>query len=354
MVVNRRETWVDNIKTIACILVVLGHFFQSMTKAEILPVNDLHLWFNQTIYYFHVPIFFICSGYLYQGYSRVDTVNAWWHNVLKKLLVLGVPYVTFSSATWILKTAFSNSVNNEIGGIFNTLLITPTSPYWYLYALFCIFLITPTFGNKKIAGIGLLIALAFKIMAIVGGGCGIAAVSYILANEIWFVMGMYLCAVNFTEVLKNKKFAGIGCIGLVLFVGLSVVVYRADTANNAVGFAMGILACVAILAIAIGAFGHGHGWILNFLAKYTMPIFLMHTLFAAPVRVVLLKVGISNTMVHVAVGLTVSFMGPVAAAWIMKKSKWLEFLLYPAKFVKSAKNELNFGDGKVHNEQMRQ
>ena len=39
--VKTREKWVDDVKVIACILVVLGHFFQSMTKANILPENDL-------------------------------------------------------------------------------------------------------------------------------------------------------------------------------------------------------------------------------------------------------------------------------------------------------------------------
>ena len=70
--VKTREKWVDDIKVIACILVVLGHFFQSMTKASIMPENDLYKWFNTTIYYFHVPLFFICSGYLYQKYSKED------------------------------------------------------------------------------------------------------------------------------------------------------------------------------------------------------------------------------------------------------------------------------------------
>ena len=69
--VRTREKWVDDVKVIACILVVLGHFFQSMMKANILPENDLYGWFNTTIYYFHVPLFFICSGYLYQKYSKV-------------------------------------------------------------------------------------------------------------------------------------------------------------------------------------------------------------------------------------------------------------------------------------------
>ena len=72
--VKTREKWVDDVKVIACILVVLGHFFQSMVKASIMPENDLYKWFNITIYYFHVPLFFICSGYLYQKYSKVNSV----------------------------------------------------------------------------------------------------------------------------------------------------------------------------------------------------------------------------------------------------------------------------------------
>lgn len=65
-----------------------------------------------------------------------------------------------------------------------------------------------------------------------------------------------------------------------------------------------------------------------------MPIFLMHTLFAAPLRTVLFKLGIQNAVIHVILGIAISFIGPMIAAIIMKKSKWLEFFLYPGKFIK--------------------
>lgn len=136
-------------KVIACILVVLGHFFQSMTLSNIIPKNDLHKWFITTIYYFHVPLFFICSGYLYQKYGEVNSIKSWWRNIVKKTLGLGVPYVTFTTATWMLKKVFSSSVNREISGLGDILIFHPTSPYWYLYALFFIFLITPTFSSVK-------------------------------------------------------------------------------------------------------------------------------------------------------------------------------------------------------------
>ncbi len=167
--VRTREKWVDDVKVIACILVVLGHFFQSMTKANILPKNDLYEWFETTIYYFHVPLFFICSGYLYQKYSKVNSVGSWGKNVAKKTLALGVPYLTFSTATWLLKTIFTDSVNKQADGLFSTLVVNPSAPYWYLYALFLIFLVTPTLSSMKAATVVLMIALVVKTLILTGG-----------------------------------------------------------------------------------------------------------------------------------------------------------------------------------------
>ena len=332
--VRTREKWVDDVKAIACILVVLGHFFQSMTKANILPDNDLYEWFNTTIYYFHVPLFFICSGYLYQKYSKVNSVGSWYRNVTKKVLALGVPYATFTTATWVLKKVFSSSVNDQIGGLGETLFLHPTAPYWYLYALFFIFLVTPTFNSVKAAAVGLVVALAAKGLILTGGGYGVYAVSTVLSNEIWFVLGMSICVFNVQ--LKGRKVQGMIC-GL-LFMILSVVVYKAEISGGVIPFTMGLLACVAVILMVAGVerrFGRG----MDILAKYTMPIFLMHTLFAAPMRSVLLKLGIGSSVIHVVLGLGISFLGPIIAAWIMKKTKWLEFFLYPNKFVKIKKKK---------------
>jgi len=324
--VRTREKWVDDVKVMACILVVLGHFFQSMTKANILAENDLYEWFNTTIYYFHVPLFFICSGYLYQNYSKVNSVGSWCKNMAKKALALGVPYATFTTATWVLKKVFSSSVNDQIGGLCDTLLLHPTAPYWYLYALFFIFLVTPTFSSVKATVVGLIVALAAKALILTGGGYSVYAVSTVLSNEIWFVLGMSIY--TFNVQLKGRKVQGT-ILGL-LFVILSVVVYAAGISGGAISFIMGLLACVAVI-LMVTDFEEKLGRGMDFLAKYTMPIFLMHTLFAASLRSVLLKVGVTNVVAHVVLGLGISFAGPIIATWIMKKTKWLEFFLYPNK-----------------------
>lgn len=96
-----------------------------------MPENDLYKWFNTTIYYFYVPPFFICSGHLYQKYSKVNSVSSWFKNVVKK--------------------AFFSNVNDQIGGLGDTLFLYPTAPYGYLYALFFIFLVTLAFSSVKTA-----------------------------------------------------------------------------------------------------------------------------------------------------------------------------------------------------------
>lgn len=134
----------------------------------------------------------------------------------------------------------------------------------------------------------------------------------------------------FDVKIKGKKPQGI--ISGLLFIMLSMVAHMMDIHSSAVSFAMGLLACVAVILMVSGfeeKFGKG----MDFLTKYTMPIFLMYTLFATPKRSVLLKVGIKNVTIYVVLGLGISFVGAIIAAWIMKKTKWIEFLLYPNKLL---------------------
>lgn len=142
---------------------------------------------------------------MYQKYGKVNSVGSWCKNVAKKALALGVPYVSFSTATWVLKKVFSSSVNDQIGGLGDTLFFHPTAPYWYLYALFFIFLVTPTFSSVKVAAVGLIVALAAKVL-ILTGGYSVYAVSTVLSNEIWFMLGMSICA--FDVQLKGRKVQG--------------------------------------------------------------------------------------------------------------------------------------------------
>ncbi|WP_243143621.1 acyltransferase family protein [Pseudobutyrivibrio xylanivorans] len=341
---NKRDVWVDNVKVIACILVVLGHFFQSMVKSDILPKTTLYGWFNDTIYYFHVPLFFICSGFLYQKYSKVVDFSSWKKSVLKKFLALGIPYFVFSFATWFLKKMFSSSVNDELGGIVDTLIYHPASPYWYLYALFFMFVITLTTKNVKNQIALLIIASILRVLFSIGAFSKFSQVfiiSKLCEHWVWFIIGMML-AYNYVKYVN----ALIGVVMFVVFLIGSFIVrfWGAGVVANEglMRFVLAVLACYSVISIAHSLFENdvqNKCW--QFCARYTMPVFLMHTLFAAPLRSVLFKFGIHNSIIHVAAGLVISFLGPVVAMIILEKLKPLDFIVYPTRYIKIGKGVKN-------------
>lgn len=325
-----RDIWVDNVKVVACILVVLGHFFQSMVKSGLMPNSFTYNWFENTIYYFHVPLFFICSGFLYQKYSRVNDYGTWKNNILKKLVALGVPYFVFSFATWLLKKIFSSSVNTELGGLGETLFKHPASPYWYLYILFIIFIITVTTNDIKKQCMLFFVAMMLKVLSLLGVTTGLYFVDKTMANWIWFVFGMIL---SYGAIRLSNKILGF-CLFILFIIG-SLLIESLQIESGWYGFLLAMLACYSIISVIYSIFEEGvqsAPW--GILAKYTMPVFLMHTLFAAPLRSVLLKLGVNNLIVHVVLGLCISFAGPVVAMILLEKLKPLDFVIYPGRYIK--------------------
>lgn len=327
--IPKREKWIDDIKIFACILVVIGHFLQSMMKSGVYSENGIVDWFLKTIYYFHVPLFFICSGYLYQTTVCFNRFKDWGKNIVKKLLSLGVPFVLFSTATWVLKTIFSNSVNDEISSLYDVLFLHPISPYWYLYTLFFLFVFIPVINKKNYYLFG--IALVMKLVNIFLGDLDIYLISVMFQNAIWFVMGMYISRFNVIEKVKTRIWQVRGELGLILFSMLSILFYFIDGGKLG-SFLLGMLACVSFFLIFISRKGgKEESFCISLLKDSTWPIFLMHTLFAAPVRSILIRFGVNNWIIHTILGMGISIVGPMVVVLIMRKWTWLEIFFYPQK-----------------------
>ena len=344
----KREYWVDYVKVFACILVVLGHFWQSMTKSWVLPADSVYSCAQTVLYYFHVPLFFICSGYLYQKTAarkirslRDGGFGDHFKYVLNKLIALGIPYAVFTLVTWVMKAVFAGDINGENRGLIDTLLAHPTAPYWYLYALFFLFLVTPLIRRDSGALLLLLIAFALKVLAVLQIGTTVPVLQYILQNEIWFVMGMLLCYMGVTADNGKAESQGnkpgnwrtilCGILLGVIFLTVSILLFVRSIPDTYLAPLLTFLACLAAILIFWGVRAPNKG--LDFLARYTLPIFVMHTIFAAGIRVVLFKLGVESAWVHIPVGLVFTFGGPILAAYLMSKVKVLDALLYPGKYM---------------------
>jgi len=136
--VNKRVAWIDSLKGIGILLIVLGH-----TSS---PFNDYIFWF-------HVPLFFILSG-LTSNFEYTPKVF-----IRKKINSLLLPYITFG--VFILVINFiverispfifiKNILKLIYGGVVATGII---GAYWFVLVLFLVeialyFLVRKASANK--------------------------------------------------------------------------------------------------------------------------------------------------------------------------------------------------------------
>lgn len=83
----------------------------------------------------------------------------------------------------------------------------------------------------------------------------------------------------------------------------------------------------------------------NHSAKYFMPVYVLHTIVAAGIRTVLLKIGISSGVLHFMIGFCVSVFVPVVIYMIAEKQWWLLFWFEPIKAMK-LKNQKKIKGGR--------
>ena len=150
------------------------------------------------------------------------------------------------------------------------------------------------------------------------------------------MFGMILAFMKTPEALRKQK--GVRLLGLaiaILFFAGSVALSAQDVSSAILSFIFGIFGCSAVFVLSVAMkISDKAKRIIHWTSDYTMPVYLMHTIFAAGFRSVLLKIGINNAVIHLMAGLIISFAGPILTAYIMKKLKWAEFVLYPGKFIK--------------------
>ena len=334
--ITTRYTWVDNIKFACCILVVLGHTFMGFGESGIIEKGVAYNLLIQTVYSFHVPLFFVCSGFLYQKSNRVHSIKSWSKNIADKLLSLGVPYFVFTTVTILSKIIFSDSVNNQAGSLLKTLFLSPTAPYWYLYALFFMFVFIPCLNNKKQVTALFFATFAGQICYLICQNNSISLpyiINSTLGRSIWFVIGMFLAFDIFD--LKTAYSKAIMIVFGFTAIGLSFYSYRELVLNKTYHNTIGLLFVISIIILSQNLQFDFINRISFRFSEYFMPVYVMHTIFSAGVRIVLLKLGIVNIAVHIISGLLTGFIIPIIIYQIMRKIPLMLFSVYPKKALKT-------------------
>ena len=70
---------------------------------------------------------------------------------------------------------------------------------------------------------------------------------------------------------------------------------------------------------------------LEFMNKYSFQIYLLHTIFTAGTRIILIHLHITQWWIHIVIGTVCGIVFSVLAAMIAKKVRFLNFFFFPTK-----------------------
>lgn len=338
----KREKWIDYTKAFACVLVVLGHLLQGLNKAHIAWNQEFYQYIDTFIYIFHMPLFMCISGYLYKKTVKINTIKEYISFVKKKLINLGIPYVLFYLLHIGINMIFAKSVNNPMGVQEILRIFTqPIAPFWFLYALFFIFLLIPLVekvakGNSKkvflFLGILHIIAIFFKF--------NIYAIDIVMQFAVYFYLGALLYKKGIKEY-SNIQYT-------ITIVGYSIlaVFYCYLEINSSIStiYLQIIKMILAILGTYVSLIIFKkienkleNNLVYNAISKYNFQIYLLHTIFIAGTRIVLIKVFISNFYIQLILGLVAGILGPIIFAKIVEKFKYVNIIFFPTSTIKNLK-----------------
>lgn len=93
---------------------------------------------------------------------------------------------------------------------------------------------------------GVVVALFMKINGIILEEVCLPMISYVLLNEIWFVLGMGLYMYNIKGKLKKVSIVVPVMMGIIFCV-VSIIIYAFDVRCGLVNFVLGLIACASVI-----------------------------------------------------------------------------------------------------------
>ena len=289
---NNKKNYITVLSVLSSISVVILH-----TNGCFWMFSKERYWFTaniiECVFYFAVPMFFMICGANLIDYQSKYTTKTYFK---KRFVKTFVPFVIWSLLGLIFKIFYLKSVSLSkinllyvFNGIFNTSII---NIYWFFIPLFCVYLCIPLFAAVDIKKR----KLTFTYIAIIGFilNCFIPFVLKIFNLRISFPISLNICGdyliytiigyllCNYELTKRNKYVIYIlSILGLLTHIvgtyclsmnaGKIIDTYKGYCNVPCILYSIGIFVFVKNICKKIHNFK-----LVNFLSKYTFPIYLIH------------------------------------------------------------------------------
>lgn len=334
--------FIDILKAIACLCVLIGHVINGMIK-DGMEISESLRMINTYVYLFHVPCFFFASGYLYAN-KRLDTWHAYLKFTRKKLVTLAVPYFACSIAYILFSSIMSADMHTAYAvSAIVELWRMPVAQYWYLYALFEMFLLVPMI-ELLLPGLDKKWILLFFVGSALLIRSNVDSVTYVISYTCFFCLGICF---NRADLLNRRYIRSMNPYKLLVSgFSVSMIVYLLYQWTVAIDIftpdinaglkcltRLALVVTIVVISTAVSKMNNKVNKALVWLSQYSLYIYLFHTWFTGSLRIILRKTGITNDWVQTACGIALGLAGSLTAAMIIHKVPFLRVWIEPLQVV---------------------
>jgi fucose 4-O-acetylase-like acetyltransferase len=311
-----RSRWADRAKGIGIALVVYGHVARGLIAAGLLAGPTV-LLVDSVIYAFHMPLFFFLSGVFFRGSLAGRGPGCLLASKVDRLLY---PYVIWTLIQVGVVSWARQWVNHPGDGLsLFGLALAPIAQFWFLWALFGVFLWSTVVmalggGGRYAVVLGVLCSLGAYLA--VAYGSVPAPWHHVAGFLIYFWVGVWVGP----RMALVGTAPGLPTVLLALAAAACAqwAFHAQGLTYSSYGMAALALALVCILATVLVCVmaGRGKAWaVVDRLGASSMDIYLLHILAGSGTRILLHRgLGITDPVVHLVAGCLVGLTLPLLAA----------------------------------------
>lgn len=272
---TKRLEYISWIQFIGVLCVIFGHSMNDIAVPDML--KSIKMW----IYIFHMPLFFLVSGYLFSyngGFVHKGGIGG---TLKGKFLRLLVPYVIWNVLFIAPKVMMADYTNDQVEltpEYLGMMMLYPRNNVlghtWFLFALFEMFIIAILF--EKLREKKQLWIPVFFILIIIncfGVQERFLAIGDLMKNGVFFWAGLLLGSASADSIQKWGKDSILLYSLLFIVIGGSILwVFKKDMLINTLTVGLAVIVLLGLLQIRFGIRNN----YIEFVSHNSFAIYIMH------------------------------------------------------------------------------
>lgn len=336
-----RDASLDISRGIAMSLVVLSHSFRGLFVAGIVDSDSaLTHWADRALYLGHLPVFAVVTGML-----MPRSVEAWGPRkyLQPRLMTFLYIYVVWTFIQGGIEVATSRWKNTPTSWSEVLSLWVPIAQMWFMPMLIMATIAVAIIRPWRHYFHHLPLVLGVVLSAAVWGWYGNYAFTQGIGLVAFFLVGAYIGheqALAFLRSLRTRTLllgstlTALAWIGLAYWPHITVVTLH-DPDRTVFTILSGITAsifgviCLISVSTVLARVAIHPGWwtkpaeVMAIIGRYSLQVYVAHIVFAAGVRIGLVRLGFTDPRGHLLLGTVIAIAGALAVERITRPWPWL-------------------------------